>query len=509
VTQPDVEDGAAATGSGLAAERARRQRQVEELRAAGREPYPYRFERTHSAADVRRLGADLGPGEETDVTVAVGGRLMLKRDSGKLVFLTVADRGVEIQLFVSKAVVGDDAFADVKALDRGDWIGARGTIMTTRTGEISVRATAVELLAKAIRPLPDKWHGLADPDIRYRQRYADLAVNAAARRVFEIRHAVVSSFRTTLTERGFIEVETPIFHVEPGGAHARPFVTHHNTLDMPLYLRVAEELHLKRLIVGGLDRVFEIGRTFRNEGMDATHNPEFTMMESYQAFGDVSDAIELTETLIVNAARAATGSSVIEIAGESVDLADPWPRVRMHEAVSEAVATKVHPSTAVEEMRSIAERHGVRWEPSWGSGKLIEELFEKLCEDSIVAPTFVTGHPVEVSPLARVDPADPLLSDRFELFIAGSEYANGYSELNDPVEQRQRFAAEQAARDAGDLERGSVDEDYLRALEYGMPPTAGLGVGIDRLVMLFAGVHNIKDVILFPTLRPEPPGAVR
>jgi lysyl-tRNA synthetase class 2 len=491
-------------GSGLAAERVRRQQQVEELRAAGREPYPYRFDRTHNADEVRQLAADLGPGAETGVAVAVGGRVMLKRDSGRLVFLTIADRGTDLQLFVSKAVMGDDAFTAVKALDRGDWIGARGTVMTTRTGEISVKTTSVELLAKAIRPLPDKWHGITDPDIRYRQRYADLVVNAAARRVFEIRHAVVASFRETLTGRGFVEVETPIFHVEPGGAHARPFITHHNTLDVPLYLRVATELHLKRLIVGGMDRVFEIGRTFRNEGMDATHNPEFTMMESYQAFGDVSDVIELTEVLIVVAARAAIGATVIDIAGQQVDLAEQWPRVRMHEAVSDAVGATVHPSTAVDEVQAIAERHGVRWEPSWGSGKLIEELFEKLCEDRIVRPTFVTGHPVEVSPLARVDPTDALLSDRFELFINGSEYANGYSELNDPAEQRRRFEQEQVAREAGDLERGSVDEDYLRALEYGMPPTAGLGVGIDRLVMLLAGVHNIKDVILFPTLRPEP-----
>jgi lysyl-tRNA synthetase class 2 len=499
----------AASGSGLAAERVRRQRRVDELRAAGREPYPYRFDRTHSAAEVRELGADLDAGVETDVAVSIGGRVLLKRDTGKLIFLTVTDRGAALQLFVSKAVVGDDTFADVKALDRGDWIGAHGTVMTTRAGEISVRVTGIELLAKAIRPLPDKWHGLADPDIRYRQRYADLAVNANARRVFEIRHAVLTSFRATLHDRGFVEVETPIFHVEPGGALARPFVTHHNTLDMPLYLRVATELHLKRLIVGGLDRVFEIGRTFRNEGMDATHNPEFTMMESYQAFGDVSDVIELTEALIVNAARHAIGTTVIDIAGEQVDLADRWPRLRMADAVSDAVATRVHPSTRPETMRALADQHGVRWEPSWGSGKLIEELFEKLCEDRIARPTFVTGHPVEVSPLARVDPADPHVSDRFELFINGSEYANGYSELNDPVEQRQRFEDEQAAKDAGDLERGGVDEDYLRALEYGMPPTAGLGVGIDRLVMLLAGVHNIKDVILFPTLRPEPREDVR
>ena len=510
VAEAETDDGTsgdtatARSGSGLAAERARRQQQVDELRAAGTEPYPYRFDRTHSAAEVRELGADIGPGEETDVAVSIAGRVMLKRDAGKLVFLNVSDRGTDVQLFVSKSVVGDDAFAAVKALDRGDWIGVHGNVMTTRAGEISVKVETLELLAKAIRPLPDKWHGLADPDIRYRQRYADLVVNANARRVFEIRHAVLTSFRRTLSERGFVEVETPIFHVEPGGAHARPFVTHHNTLDMPLYLRVATELHLKRLIVGGLDRVFEIGRTFRNEGMDATHNPEFTMMESYQAFADVSDAIELTEALIVNAARDAVGTTVIDIAGEPVDLAEPWPRLGMVDAVSDAVAAKVHPSTPVETMRSVADTHGVRWEQSWGSGKLIEELFEKLSEDRIVRPTFITGHPVEVSPLARVDPTDPDVSDRFELFINGSEYANGYSELNDPAEQRQRFEAEQAAKDAGDLERGMVDEDYLRALEYGMPPTAGLGVGIDRLVMLLAGVHNIKDVILFPTLRPEP-----
>ena len=278
---------------------------------------------------------------------------------------------------------------------------------------------------------------------------------------------------------------------------------------MPLYLRVATELHLKRLIVGGLDRVFEIGRTFRNEGMDATHNPEFTMMESYQAFADVSAVMELTEALVVAAARDAIGTTKIDIAGDRVDLAESWPRVRMVDAASLATGIELHPSTPTDVVRGVAEDHGVRWEPSWGSGKLIEELFEKLCEDDIRRPTFVTGHPVEVSPLARVDPDDPELSDRFELFIDGNEYANGYSELNDPAEQRQRFEEEQTARDAGDLERGSVDEDYLRALEYGMPPTAGLGVGIDRLVMLLAGVHNIKEVILFPTLRPEPRRAGR
>jgi lysyl-tRNA synthetase class 2 len=493
------------SGSGLAAERARRQGRVDELRAAGHEPYPYRFDRTHSTADVRALGAGLGPGTETDVTVTVAGRVMLKRDSGKLVFLTLADRGVDVQLFVSKAVVGDGAFEDVKALDRGDWVGVHGTVMTTRAGEISVRVERLELLAKSIRPLPDKWHGLTDPDTRFRQRYADLVVNADARRVFEIRHAVVASFRNTLAGLGFVEVETPILHVEAGGATARPFITHHNTLDLPMYLRVATELHLKRLIVGGLDRVFEIGRIFRNEGMNPTHNPEFTMMESYEAFTDARGVMALTELLVTNAARDALGTTVIDVAGQSVDLGEPWPRARMLDLVSAATGVAVHPSQPVAELRALADRHGVDWEPAWGSGKLVEELFGSLCERSVVRPTFVTGHPVEVSPLARLDPADPFLTDRFELFIDGGEYANGYSELNDPVEQRRRFEAEQAAKEAGDLERGTVDEDYLRALEYGMPPTGGLGVGIDRVAMLLAGVDSIKDVILFPTLRPEAP----
>ena len=490
------------TGSGLEAERARRQQRVDDLRAGGVQPYPYRFDRTHSAAEVRDLGADLEPGTETDNAVSVAGRVMLKRDSGKLVFATISDRGTDIQLFISKAVVGDDAFADVKELDRGDWVGVHGTLMTTRVGEISIKVERLQLLSKSIRPLPDKWHGLSDPDTRFRQRYADLVVNADARRVFDVRHAIMASFRETLHDRGFVEVETPILHIEAGGAHARPFVTHHNTLDMPLYLRIAVELHLKRLIVGGMDKVFEIGRVFRNEGMDTTHNPEFTIMESYEAFADVSDVMALTEALVANAARA-LGTTVIDIAGQQVDLAEPFPRARMVDLVSAAAGAAVHPSSPVDDVRAIADEHGVRWEAPWGSGKIIEELFEKLCEHDVVRPTFITGHPVEVSPLARLDPHDPELSDRFELFINGKEFANGYSELNDPVEQRRRFEAEAAAKLAGNDEAGGVDEDYLRALEYGMPPAGGLGVGMDRLVMLLAGVDSIRDVILFPTLRPE------
>jgi lysyl-tRNA synthetase, class II len=498
-----AEVGAPQGGSGLAAERARRQGLVDEIRRAGGQPYPYRFDRTHTVAEVRAGWPDLPPGTETDAEVAVAGRVMLKRDAGKLVFATIAERGAELQLFISKAAVGDEAFADVKALDRGDWVGAHGRVMTTRTGELSVKVDRLELLAKSIRPLPDKFHGLHDPDTRFRQRYADLVVNPEARRAFEIRHEVVASFRRTLRERGYVEVETPILHVEAGGAHARPFVTHHNTLDMEMYLRVATELHLKRLIVGGMDRVFEIGRTFRNEGLSPRHNPEFTMMESYEAYGDWSDVLALTEDLIRSAARDALGTTVVTIRGETVDLADPWPQRRMIDLVGAAIGEEVHPSQPVERLRTLAGKLGVRWEEAWGAGKLIEELFGATVEPDIVAPVFVTGHPVEISPLARVDRDDPYLTERFELFADSVELANGYSELNDPVEQRLRFEAEQAAKDAGDVERGSIDEDYLRALEYGMPPTGGLGVGIDRLVMMLAGVTTIRDVILFPTLRPE------
>jgi lysyl-tRNA synthetase class 2 len=361
----------------------------------------------------------------------------------------------------------------------------------------------LELLAKAVRPLPDKWHGLTDTDTRYRQRYADLIVNAEARDAFRIRHSIISSFRSTLARHDYVEVETPVLHIEAGGAHARPFLTHHNTLDMQLFLRIALELHLKRLIVGGMERVYEIGRVFRNEGISTRHNPEFTMMESYQAFADYTDVMALAEELIVTAAKDALGTTVVKIDDEEVDLAKPWRRARMIDLVAEAIGTTVHPSQPREELAALAEKHGVKVEKHWGSGKIIEALFEETAEASLRHPTFVTGHPVEISPLARTDRDDPYLTERFELFVGARELANGYSELNDPVEQRERFEDEQRAKEAGSLEAGTVDEDYLRSLEYGMPPTGGLGIGMDRVTMLLAGVSTIKDVILFPTLRPE------
>jgi lysyl-tRNA synthetase class 2 len=500
--------GESLSGSGLAAEKAKRLAKIAAVRDKGGQPYPYRFDRTHTLAEVRAAHDALEPGTETDVRVAVAGRMMLQREAGKLTFGTLRDRDGEIQLFVSKAVVGDEAFAAFRAYDLGDWLGVEGTVMTTRTGELSVKVDRVELLSKAVRPLPDKWKGLTDTDTRFRQRYADLIVNEDARRAFRVRHEIIASFRRTLHGEGFIEVETPVLHMEAGGAHARPFVTHHNTLDMQLYLRIALELHLKRLIVGGMERVFEIGRIFRNEGISTRHNPEFTMMELYQAFADSTDMIAITERLITQAALDATGSSVVTVHGpndvvDEVDLARPWRQVRMIDLVHEATGVEVHPSQPVEQLRALAAEHGVSCHPRWGSGKIVEELFEATAEHTLIAPTFVTGHPVEISPLARVDRTDPFLTERFELFVGGRELANGYSELNDPVEQRARFEDEQAAKDAGDAERGTVDEDYLRALEYGLPPTGGLGIGMDRVAMLIAGVTSIKEVILFPTLRPE------
>ena len=488
---------------GLAAERERRLGHIESLRQAGTNPYPYRFDRTHTLGEVREAFGHLEAGNETTQSVTVAGRILLKRDQGKLIFCTLRDRGNEIQLFISKSVVGDEQFDAINDFDLGDWVGVTGLVMTTRKGELSVKVETAMLLSKAVRPLPDKWHGLTDVDTRYRQRYADLIINEEARRTFEVRHATIASFRKTLHDQKFIEVETPVLHMEVGGAHARPFITHHNTLDMQLFLRIALELHLKRLIVGGMERVYEIGRVFRNEGISTRHNPEFTMMELYQAFADYTDIMDLTETLFVNAAIDATGSSVVTIDDVQVDLAQPWRRVRMIDLVKEATGVEVHPSQPREQLAELAAKHGVKVEKHFGPGKIIEELFEATCEASLREPTFVTGHPVEISPLAREDRNDPFLTERFELFVGGRELANAYSELNDPVVQRARFEDEQKQKEAGNAEAGTVDEDYIRALEYGMPPTGGLGIGMDRLVMLIGGAQSIRDVILFPTLRPE------
>ena len=430
------------SGSGLAAEKARRLAQIDTIRSEGGTPYPYRFDRTHTIGEIRDQWGHLDAGIETDDAVDVAGRIMLKRDSGKLVFATIRDRSGDVQLFISKAVVGDEGFARIKLLDLGDWVGVHGTVMTTRKGELSVKPERVELLAKAVRPMPDKFHGLHDTDTRFRQRYADLIVNDEARRAFEIRHEIIASFRRTLHERGFIEVETPVLHVEAGGAHARPFTTHHHTLDMQMYLRIALELHLKRLIVGGMERVFEIGRIFRNEGISTRHNPEFTMMELYQAFGDWNDVMDISEVLVTQAARDTIGTTTITIRDQEIDLAEPWPRIRMVDAVSERAGREVHPSQPIDELRRLADDHGVRWEQRWGGGKLVEELFEALCEGDIVRPTFVTGHPTEISPLARVDRSDPWLTERFEIFV-------------DSRARQRLLGAQRPGRAAAPLRRGT------------------------------------------------------
>ncbi len=491
---------------GLADERERRQGKVDALRAIGVEPYPVRFDRTHTLAEVRERWGMLGAGEETDERVAVAGRIVLKRSQGKLVFATLRDGTAELQLFASRAVLGDEAHAAFDGLDLGDWVGVEGTVMTTRRGELSVGVESFELLAKALRPLPDKWHGLADVDTRFRQRYVDLVANAEARRIFEIRFATIAAIRRYLGARGYIEVETPVLHAVAGGAAARPFLTHHNALDVDLSLRIALELHLKRLIVGGYERVFEIGRVFRNEGLSTRHNPEFTMLELYEAYADYHDMMRLTEDMVSQVALSALGTTVVSVDGREVDLAPPWRRVTMRELIREHAGVDVHPSMSVAELRALLDERDIAYEPSFGPGRLMLELYEQTSEHTLIEPTFVMDYPLEVSPLARKHREDPMLVERFEPIVAGRELGNAFSELNDPIDQRARFEAQAVLAEGGDADAHGVDEDYVRALEYGMPPTGGLGIGIDRLVMLLGGVSSIREVILFPHLRPEAGG---
>ncbi|MEZ5171226.1 MAG: lysine--tRNA ligase [Acidimicrobiia bacterium] len=485
------------------AERDHRLDKLGALRDRGIDPYPVHFERDRTLGELVDEFGDLGDGEETDVSVSVAGRVMLRRGHGKLSFATIRDHSGEVQLFVAKNVVGDDAYERFGDVDLGDWLGVRGTVMVTRKGELSVRVESFELLAKALLPLPDKWAGLSDVDTRFRQRYVDLIVNEDARRVFATRSAVLASLRATMQERGFVEVETPVLHDIVGGATARPFTTHHNALDIDLYMRIALELHLKRLIVAGMDRVFEIGRVFRNEGIDTRHNPEFTMLEAYQAFADYHDMMELTEHLVVTAAEAANGSTTVEIDGTPVDLAQPWPRITVSQLIADTVGVDIHPSMPVADARRVLDGLDLEYKEQWGAGKLTDVVYDERAQHEVFEPTFVTDYPREVSPLARPHRDDPALVERFELIVSGRELANAFSELNDPVDQMGRFEAEARARSQGDVEAGEVDYDYVRALEYGMPPTGGLGIGIDRLVMLIAGVSSIREVILFPTLRPE------
>jgi len=492
---------------GLAAEeRAARVAKVDALRDAGRDPYPVRFDRDSTTAALNSAYGGLESGAETGTTVRLAGRILLLRRQGRLVFATLRDGTGSIQLFVSKAVIGDDGFAEFVDLDLGDWVGVEGTVMKTRKGELSVAVRKCALLAKSLRTLPDKWHGLADVDTRYRQRYVDLISNDEARRVFEIRFTAISAIRSYLFERGFLEVETPMLHPIPGGAAALPFVTHHNALDLDLYLRIAPELYLKRLIVAGLEKVFEIGRVFRNEGISTRHNPEFTMLELYEAFVDYTEMMTLTEELIACAARAAIGTTEVRWDGHDLDLVPPFRRRALIDLVRDHAGVDVHPSQPLGELRAKCDRLGVPYKNEWGPGKLVLEIYEKTTEQAIVQPTFVLDYPREVSPLAREHRDDPLLTERFELIVGGREIANAFSELNDPADQRRRFDAQAELAAMGDVEAHGVDEDYLRALEYGLPPCGGMGMGMDRLAMLIAGVGSIREVLLFPQLRPERPG---
>jgi lysyl-tRNA synthetase class 2 len=464
-------------------------------------PIPYRYEPDATAAELAERFAGLEPGTETGTTVTVAGRLMLRRVQGKLAFGTLQDSTGRIQLFAPSATTPDfEAFA---GLSLGDWLGVRGEVMTTRRGELSVRVDEWVMLAEARRQFPDKWHGITDPDTRFRQRYVDLWVTDESRRAFKQRSRIISLTRRYLEDRGFLEVETPMFHPIPGGAAARPFTTHHNALDMDLYLRIAPELYLKRLVVGGFERVFEINRNFRNEGLDATHNPEFTMLELYQAYGDYFDAMELIEGLVAYVATELLGTTAITYGGRPLDLAPPWRRATMVDLVEEHAGVHVDVRMDVDELRRIADDHGVPHQPSWGPGKLVLEIYEKTTEPHLWDPIFVLDYPQEVSPLARPHREVPGLVERFEGFVVGRELCNAFSELTDAVDQRSRFEEQARQKAAGDDEAMVVDEDYLRALDYGLPPTAGFGLGIDRLVMLLADVPTIRDVILFPTLRPE------
>lgn len=478
----------------------RRQHHQEIIDSVG---YPHRYERTHKAGQLHEEHGGLAPGSETDARVSVAGRLMLYRSFGKLQFGTLRDDSGTVQLFVDKATIGDEKFEEFAKVDLGDWIGATGLVMTTRKGELSVRVEEFRVLQKSLRPLPEKWHGLQDVELRSRRRYLDLMVNDEARDVAMKRAAIVSELRRQFESRGFVEVDTPVLLRQATGATARPFATHHHALDMEMFLRIATELYLKRLVVGGFEKVFEIGRIFRNEGIDSTHNPEFTMLEAYQALADYSDVMALVEEVFVGVTENVLGSTRVTFQGRELDLTPPFRRASMTSLVSERVGQEVTLDTGIPTLLALARGAGVEVEDGWSAGRVIAELYEELVEGDIWQPTFVTHPPIEVSPLARRNPGDPRLADRFELVIAGSEYANAFSELNDPDDQRERFLTQAAARDAGDDEAHPVDEDYLLALEYGLPPTGGLGIGVDRLVMLLTDQPHIREVILFPTMRSE------
>lgn len=494
---------AADQASTLNDERATRLAKRAALFEAGQNPYPEHTELEDYVADIETKYAELADGEDTEDVVKIAGRVVAKRGQGKIMFIVVRDATAEIQLFCRINDMDEAAWNTLKALDLGDILGVTGVVVRTQRGQLSVAPKSATLLSKAVRPLPEKFHGLSDKETRYRQRYVDLIANDDVRETFRKRSQILSTFRRFMESDGYMEVETPILQTIQGGATAKPFITHFNALDQECYLRIATELHLKRCIVGGFERVFEIGRIFRNEGMDLTHNPEFTTMEAYRAFSDLEGMKALAQGVIKAANKAIGNPEVIEYQGQTIDLSGEWASRPMTDIVSDVLGKQVTIDTPVEELAAAAREKGLEIKPEWTAGKIIAEIYDELGEDTIVNPTFVCDYPIEVSPLAKRFEDDPRLTHRFELVIAGHEYANAFSELNDPVDQAERFAAQMAEKAGGDDEAMEYDEDYVRALEYGMPPAGGIGIGIDRVVMLLTNQASIRDVLLFPHMKPE------
>lgn len=483
-------------------QRVRRQK-LEELYKLGVDPFGKKYERTHMAKDVTAFAEDKTKEQldEDTIEVSVAGRIMLLRPQGKAAFANLQDLSGRIQIYIRQDAVGEQAFSVFQQLEMGDIVGVKGTVFKTKMGEPTIKVKELTVLTKALNPLPEKYHGLTDIEMRYRQRYVDLIVNPEVRDTFISRSRIIQSMRRYLDNQGFLEVETPTMHAIAGGAAARPFITHHNALDMQLYMRIAIELHLKRLIVGGMEKVYEIGRVYRNEGISTRHNPEFTMMELYWAYADFHDIMDLTEDCIAHIAQEVHGTTKITYQGQEVDLTPKWRRASMVDLVKEATGIDFSQQLSLEEARALAEKHGVKVEKHHMVGHILNEFFENFVESKLIQPTFVYGHPVEISPLAKQNPQDPRFTDRFELFIVGREHANAFTELNDPIDQRQRFEKQLEEKEAGNDEAHEMDEDFINSLLYGMPPTGGLGIGIDRLVMLLTDQPSIRDVLLFPLMR--------
>lgn len=497
--KPNTEEAAVLTENEINEQMQVRIDKMHKIEEHGWKPFGYRFLYTHRAADIAAQFDELSE-KETEVKMA--GRIMAIRGHGKTCFMDMQDKTGCIQVYVRKDVIGEENYALIKLMDIGDTVGITGTAFRTHMGELSIKANSVEMLSKSLRPLPEKWHGLKDVETRYRQRYVDLIVNPEVRDTFVKRSQIIRSVREVLDSHDFLEVETPILNTIAGGAAARPFISYHNALDMQVYMRIAPELYLKRLIVGGMDRVYEMGRVFRNEGIDNRHNPEFTSVEIYQAFADYRDMMDLTEEVVVKTAEKVLGTTTINYEGTAIELASPWKRMSMIEAVKEYSGKDFTNVTDLEEARAIAKELNVAIEPSFGIGKIINACFEEYVEDKLIQPTFITGHPKEISPLAKSNPENPEITDRFEAYIYGREICNGFTELNDPIDQKERFLKQVEERANGDEEANMMDEDFVNALEYGLPPTGGLGIGIDRLVMFLTNSSTIRDVLFFPTMKP-------